>query len=322
VFESQLSSPLGLIWDKENWSCAYDSILVIIYRLWQDKPEQWSNIFEKTNAHLKFLSHGFHGIFNKMLCFEDVRDSLRNILHQKNSTDYPIGPVGISVANLALEIFKPNDTVSSSQQFCSNCTYEEFSIDDLLDYVVHAGRSNYRSTAQWMATMIKSSRDICPRCNNSLKRQIFYNDIPPFLVLEYPMTNIQTSHIIRFENDNNDIVPLKLRGIVYHGQHHFTCRIISDDGQIWYHDGVTTAQSCTYEGLLNDINNANIKTCKNKECRWVEKDKRCNELREKKSTSNLASDILIYFANYLEDLEMSWIFNLSPHCWGAVANRK
>jgi hypothetical protein len=97
-----------------------------------------------------------------------------------NSIEYPISPVGICVANLTLELFKSNDTISSSQQFCSNCNYEEFSIDDLLGYVVHAGRSNYKSTAQWIASMIKSSRDICPECNNNLKRQIFYNTVPPF----------------------------------------------------------------------------------------------------------------------------------------------
>jgi hypothetical protein len=72
TFASQPSSSLGLIWDRENWSYAYDSVLVIVYYLWQDKPDQWSVIFEKTNSHLTFLSHGFRGIFNKILSMSEI----------------------------------------------------------------------------------------------------------------------------------------------------------------------------------------------------------------------------------------------------------
>ncbi|KAJ7872238.1 hypothetical protein B0H13DRAFT_1633942 [Mycena leptocephala] len=32
----------------------------------------------------------------------------------------------------------------------------------------------------------------------------------------------------------------KLRGIMYGGQNHFTCRFIDRQGEIWFHDGITT----------------------------------------------------------------------------------
>ncbi|KAI0788943.1 hypothetical protein BC629DRAFT_1273008, partial [Irpex lacteus] len=45
----------------------------------------------------------------------------------------------------------------------------------------------------------------------------------------------------------------KLIGIIYYGNNHFTSRIISNSGDIWYHDGIETQSQCQYEG--------NIATC-------------------------------------------------------------
>ena len=32
------SVPLGLIWDHNNYSCAYDSLFTILYNIWTDSP--------------------------------------------------------------------------------------------------------------------------------------------------------------------------------------------------------------------------------------------------------------------------------------------
>ncbi|KAJ7152407.1 hypothetical protein C8R46DRAFT_820871, partial [Mycena filopes] len=39
----------------------------------------------------------------------------------------------------------------------------------------------------------------------------------------------------------------KLRGIIYGGQGHFTCRYIDRDGGMWFHDGITTGRRCQPE---------------------------------------------------------------------------
>jgi hypothetical protein len=38
--------------------------------------------------------------------------------------------------------------------------------------------------------------------------------------------------------DNNMTALLYLKGIVYHGENHFTSRIITKDGKIWFNDGL------------------------------------------------------------------------------------
>ena len=85
--------------------------------------------------------------------------------------------------------------------------------------------------------------------------------MPPILVLEYPQRSIVTSHKLEFETENGTKT-LDLRGIVYHGQYHFTSRIISSQKQVWYHDGMTTGKSCSYDGMLNDMTDNDLRKCR------------------------------------------------------------
>ncbi|KAJ7934892.1 hypothetical protein B0H13DRAFT_1591282, partial [Mycena leptocephala] len=39
----------------------------------------------------------------------------------------------------------------------------------------------------------------------------------------------------------------RLRGIIYGGQGHFTCRFIDKAGDIWFHDGMVTGRNCLPE---------------------------------------------------------------------------
>ncbi|KAJ6461129.1 hypothetical protein C8R47DRAFT_993644 [Mycena vitilis] len=48
-------------------------------------------------------------------------------------------------------------------------------------------------------------------------------------------------------------VALKLRGVIYGGQNHFTCRFIRQDGSMWFHDGITTGRDCIPEVNLNTL---------------------------------------------------------------------
>jgi hypothetical protein len=81
--------------------------------------------------------------------------------------------------------------------------------------------------------------------------------------ISYPNTTITTSHEIRLVV-NDETAVLHLRGIVYHGEKHFTCRIISPEGEMWYHDGMTTGNSCATDIGLNVSTDAKLKTCKGK----------------------------------------------------------
>ncbi|KAJ7664168.1 hypothetical protein B0H17DRAFT_952241 [Mycena rosella] len=46
---------------------------------------------------------------------------------------------------------------------------------------------------------------------------------------------------------------MKLRGIVYGGQAHFTSRFIDINGTIWFHDGISTGRNCVPETNLSSL---------------------------------------------------------------------
>jgi hypothetical protein len=40
------SSPAGLIWDGDNYSCAYDSLFTVLYEIWSNDTKVWTRRFK------------------------------------------------------------------------------------------------------------------------------------------------------------------------------------------------------------------------------------------------------------------------------------
>jgi hypothetical protein len=45
------SSSSGLIWDDDNYSCAYDALLTILYEIWSTDTKVWTRKFKEINQH-------------------------------------------------------------------------------------------------------------------------------------------------------------------------------------------------------------------------------------------------------------------------------
>ncbi|KAJ7268889.1 hypothetical protein C8J57DRAFT_1004864, partial [Mycena rebaudengoi] len=55
-----------------------------------------------------------------------------------------------------------------------------------------------------------------------------------------------------------------LRGIIYHGDEHFTSRMFTTNSDIWFHNGITTRSSTRFEGNLRNIALASLHTYREK----------------------------------------------------------
>ena len=75
--------------------------------------------------------------------------------------------------------------------------------------------------------------------------------------------NIKLNKTLKFEQEGETIV-LDVRGLIYHGDFHFTSRIIGTDGIVWYYDGMTTGSSCENEGDFDMLSSINLLKCKGK----------------------------------------------------------
>jgi hypothetical protein len=64
AFNNNSSSPAGLIWDGDNYSCAYDALLTILYEVWSNDTKAWTRRFKEINQHhLQVTVHMFQKIY-------------------------------------------------------------------------------------------------------------------------------------------------------------------------------------------------------------------------------------------------------------------
>jgi len=262
--ESYIEGPSGLVWDADNWSCAYDALFVILHNIWIQDTISWSRWFMSiNNRHLTALTKGFKCSLEGELSLEEVRDSIRDQLNTEDPVAFPYGPVGTSVGRLASEIFWTDHPITSSYTVCSNCDYEGLKRDHSLGYVFTPAQAMFTvgSTSKLMEYLGHDSQHPCPECMCDTAKVVTYNDPPELLIIEYPGSRIKTSHRITFVTDAGP-VHLHLRGVVYLGGYHFTSRVVSDDGTLWYHDGISTGHVCYTDGSLKSTTDQAMRSCR------------------------------------------------------------
>jgi hypothetical protein len=213
--------------------------------------------------HLKSLSACFKKYMNGQASFETARDTIRHEIHSHSPAQFPYGTRGTSVSALASAILAPHNFVAISCPECTNCEYSEPSIDDRLEYVLHEKDDAPKSTSHWLGSLEHETHERCPQCFSAMMQPISFKSVPSVLVFEINSKNIKVSKTLKFEQGGETVV-LDVRGLIYHGEFHFTSRIIGTDGIVWYHDGITTGDSCENEGNFDKFSSRNLLKCKGK----------------------------------------------------------
>ena len=86
----------------------------------------------------------------------------------------------------------------------------------------------------------------CPECGNTLFRQFSFACHPPLLAVELweGLGSLDTSLRISVDGGYRRY---SLRGVIYFAADHFTARIVTQAGMVWFHDGIFTGSSLVYE---------------------------------------------------------------------------
>ncbi|KIM72434.1 hypothetical protein PILCRDRAFT_81891 [Piloderma croceum F 1598] len=258
------SSPAGLIWDDNNYSCAYDALFTILYEIWSTDAKTWTRRLKEINQHhLKSLSACFKIYMNGQSTFETARDTIRHKLHSQSPGQFPYGTRGTSVSALASAIFASHNIVAISNPECTNCEYFEPSIDDRLDFVLYEKENTPKSTNHWLRSLEHETHERCPQCFSAMMQPISFKSAPNLLIFEINSKNIKLSKTLKFEQEGETVV-LDVRGLIYHGDLHFTSHIIGTDGIVWYHDGMTTRSGCENDGDFDKFSSKNLLKCRGK----------------------------------------------------------
>jgi hypothetical protein len=181
-------------------------------------------------------------------------------LHSQSPDQFPYGTRGRSVSALVSTILTPHSSMAFSSCECTNCEYSELSINDRLEFVLYEKEDTPKSTCNWLESLKHETHERCPQYFSEMMQPISFKTSPSTLVFEINMRNIKVSKTLKFEQEGRMVV-LDVRGLIYHGDFHFTSRIIGTDGIVWYHDGVTTGSNC---GDFDKFSSNNLLNCRGK----------------------------------------------------------
>ncbi|KAF5357492.1 hypothetical protein D9758_012512 [Tetrapyrgos nigripes] len=262
-----LSLP-GCVWDRENWSCAYDTVLTLLIYTLRDSSEvfhqRWHSLSTYTTTFVEFLyQHNVHQLsLLSTLSMNTMRELFRDFLTAYDPRQFiRTGPHMASCSPM-LELFTMPSR--STQECLLPFSCRNHNIDfvitlrvpfsiiptfDTLNLFRNAAPTNRSTVQDWLLYLvnqynISSSLTSCPLSNDSQCDLHAHSSVldllPPFILVELPP---EPDHNIFEVNDNLCIathLPIRyqLCGIVRLGGAHFTCKIFTDqtaydyDGQL------------------------------------------------------------------------------------------
>ena len=257
-------APLGLKWDSENYSCAYDSVLTIFLSIWKQNPSKWKKNFKDMNRVMNVLAGGFHRVNENQGTLESARNKVRHLLHQRSPRTFPYGQVGTPISELIEYLLRSDNIIASAWMRCVECDAESNLNDDLQTCVIQCPRAHNCTISACLQKRLQS-RDPerrCTDCNGEMDRIMCFNVVPKMLVFSVQDESVIVSKKISFRDGDTRAV-FSLKGVIYFGDFHFTARVCAE-GSVWFHDGMTTGRGCTYEKKLAEFADSELSTCRGK----------------------------------------------------------
>lgn len=116
--------------------------------------------------------------------------------------------------------------------------------------------SAHGSTEQCAFLYFKSLRvhTPCPHCRLNLQMSKTFNTLPRVIIIHLGVQSMQISHTINVHLPSGNYT-YHLKGMIYFGNFHFTSQFVDNNRNIWYHDGIETGRTCTFEGALHTSTN-------------------------------------------------------------------
>jgi len=252
--------PLGLQWMQN--SCAYDASFVILYSLYNRNIPIWTTHLQNfRNGALNNILDGFQMLQQNQKTFEQVRDHIRRALEVDDYNYFRFGQF-TSISTLWDHILRTPEAMRTTYYQCENGHKDHIMYEKTCAYSIGVNTNRCTTMSQWIASQPDLTEQTCEECSGILLHHHKFLSAQPLLALEFLGHDIQIDRHISIEIKDTEYV-YNLVGIVYYGSDHFTARIISEDGQIWFHDGVTTGQTTKYDGSFT-YNCPELYTCQGK----------------------------------------------------------
>ena len=251
--------PQGMIWS--NNSCAYDSIFTILFSVWCDNKNLWNyNFNQMNNPFIISLSNGFNDVDKNIKTLETIRDDVRRNLHAFYPQTMAFGNF-TSVESVFAALLETTYLVQSVEYTCCNSHVRR--MNDSYSLVLLNGTEPYDSIQEWASRGHEETRHRCTICNECVFIKYGFENMPSLFAFEFSNQLLHINLLIDIPLQNYQ-QRMRLSGVVYYGQHHFTAQIILSDGQVWFYDGIDTGRNLIYNGSINS-NPPSISHCRGKQ---------------------------------------------------------
>ena len=263
--------PLGTQW--QNNSCAYDVMVTILFNMWSDPgPATTSSSLEDTQCDMfDVLIKSFHTHESRQVesgtptfSLEQIREFLRRRL-ARLSQEFTFGSYA-SVQSLGEFLFHTQEIITTSHVSCSEGHNVSAGVNGRI-------RGHQSSTSNFQIIILDTIENSlqgyidnfkhqlvsrCVTCNNYLTKYSTFVHTPPFLAFDISNGSTLSLDPVLWISCDKSRIRYNLRGIIYYDNQHFTERVITSTGMIWFHDGIFTGRSLVYESQdLNTITTEN-----------------------------------------------------------------
>jgi hypothetical protein len=248
----RLNIPLGTQW--QNNSCAYDAVITILFNIWREDAISETDSWHELHCELlDSLTQGFHkhedievasDVSVHSFSLEHIRDFIRRRL-ARFSAEFTFGRYA-SVHSVAEQLLKTCEPVTTSNLSCPNSHVinRNPSPTSNCEIIIFGGTSLQAIVDNFAVETAAK----CSTCNMYLSRVTTFVQTPPLLAFDLGNTgNVPLLDPILWISCGDTRICYSLRGIIYFENGHFTERVITRTGMVWFHDGMFTGRSLLYE---------------------------------------------------------------------------
>jgi hypothetical protein len=237
------ANPVGLIWDGNDYSCAFDTWTCVLHSLWKEDEERWGAHLSMYSTTLGAMTNGFQEIQRRDPAVEmtEVRNTWRRHMRGKYPGEY--GTRGVEMVLLSKRLLGDSRLSSTANVTCSGCGKSDrrrgLGVDPITRLTVLENASSIEEAVVARHEVLV----LCKDCRGEMRLTHKYDDMIAFAVMS--VSDIQLNG--RVDVGQNGL--FRLQSVIYHGNFHFIARVILKTGKVYAHDGMHGTHS-EYEGVL------------------------------------------------------------------------
>ena len=265
--EEHEDPPLGVKWS--NMSCAYDSTLVILSDIYRASQQHVRDRFASQNVHMRYIFDQLRKVNEGSMSFEHARNRVRAHLREYDPRVYPPpGDTGTDLFSLCRDLFEQNSRYAAITHRCANCDTARRRKNKYVLYDVNPSSiesplyqsQDYtvRSVSQFIQSVLDYQSDFtCIRCEGNLQYTMEWLTAPMMLPVKMPDGN--AGSLVLWDREIMVFnYTYRLRGLIYYGSFHFTCRIVDELGRVWYADGMTNHGKPALQGNIQNMSQQDL----------------------------------------------------------------